>query len=68
MRAHTLAIAALLVLTAVAFVPAATAAPGGCDGVVVGSKFTGVCLQGCSGPNGPGTAIYVNGVYSGCIY
>jgi hypothetical protein len=68
MRVHTIAIAGLLVLTAFAFLPAASAAPSGCDGVVVNSHFTGVCLQGCSGPNGPGTAIYVNGVYSGCIY
>lgn len=39
-----------------------------CYGVVVRNGFTGLCLQGCSGPNGPGTAIYVRGSYSGCIY
>jgi hypothetical protein len=68
MHARTLAVASLLVLAALAFAPTASAAPSGCDGVVVNSHFTGVCLQGCSGPSGPGTAIYVNGNYSGCIY
>jgi hypothetical protein len=67
----TYAAAGLLVLcTLAALAPVAAANPvGDCNGVVVNSQFTGVCvIHNCiSSPSGTGLVVYVNGNPGRCI-
>lgn len=68
-QALTYAATGLLVLcTLAAFAPTAAAADD-CNGVVVGSNFTGVCvIQNCaSSPTGRGIVVYTNGNPSRCV-